>query len=49
MYFFVFIFMVTCYFTQTYEDEHKHLNFEEHNEEFEMRNLTVLDLSRVEM
>ena len=38
MYLFVFTFMVMCYFTQTYEDEHiNHLNFEEHKEEFESR------------
>ena len=48
MYLFVFIFMVMCYFTQTCEDEHKQLNFEEHKEEFEMQSLTVMDLSRAE-
>ena len=48
MYLIAFIFMVKSYFTQTYEDEHKHLNFEKHKEEFEMQSLTVMDLSRIE-
>ena len=34
--------MVNYYFTQTYEDEYKHLNFEEHKGEFQMQNLTVM-------
>ena len=47
MYLFIFVFMVMCYFKQTYEDEHKHLNFEEHKKEFEMQNLTVMGSSHV--
>ena len=41
MYYSLLIFVVTHYFTQTYEDEYKHLNFEEHKDEFQMQNLTV--------
>ena len=37
------------YLTQPYGDEHKHLNSEEHKEEFEMQNVTVMDLSCIEM
>ena len=42
MHLFVVVFMVMSYFTQTHEDEHRHLNFEGHKEEFEMPNLTVM-------
>ena len=39
--------MVMCNFTQTYGDEH-YLNSEKHKEEFEIQNVTVMDLSCVE-
>ena len=41
MYYSTFIFMVNCYFTQTYE-EYELLNFEEHKQEFQIWNLTVM-------
>jgi len=42
MYYSTFIFMVNCYFIQTYEDEYELLNFEEHKQEFQIQNLTIM-------
>ena len=48
MYSFVFIFMVMCYFTRTFEDGHKHFNFEEHDK-LEIQNFTAKGLSCVSL
>jgi len=37
-----FIFLVNCYFTQTYDDEYELLNVEEHKQEFQIQNRTVM-------
>ena len=43
----VFVFVANCFFKQTYKHEHKDLNFKEHKEEFQMRNLPFMGSSRV--
>ena len=42
MYYSSFIFIVNCYFTQTYEDEYELLNFGEHKQKFQILKLTVM-------